>query len=169
MGLFNFDISLYYCFSMLPFTFVKEYLNPDKEEKESIFSENKGKSGIYCWVNTINGKFYIGSAVNLTTRLRCYYSSSLLKKSRRPINSALLKYGHQSFSLYILEYCDIKDTIEREQFYFDLLKPTYNILSVAGSPLGRIHTEETKLNISKAMQQLPSGENHPFFGRIISE
>lgn len=80
-----------------------------------------------------------------------------------------MKYGHSSFSLYILEYCDIKYTIEREQFYFDLLKPTYNILSVAGSPLGRIHTEETKLNISKAMQQLPSGENHPMFGRILSE
>lgn len=59
-------------------TFVLEYLKSDtQEEKESIFTENKGKSGIYCRVNTINGKFYIGSAVNLTTRLRSYYSSSL--------------------------------------------------------------------------------------------
>lgn len=75
-----------------------------------------------------------------------------------------MKYGQRSFSLYILEYCDSKDTIEREQEkkseqFYCLLKPTYNILSVAGSgsgsgsPLGRIHTEETKLNISKAMQQ----------------
>ena len=51
----------------------KEYENPDLE-KESILSDNKGKSGIYCWVNKINGKFYIGSASNLGIRLRRYYS-----------------------------------------------------------------------------------------------
>jgi group I intron endonuclease len=43
------------------------------------------------------------------------------------INRALLKDGYSSFSLYILEYCDEKDLIQREQYYFDLLKPEYNI------------------------------------------
>lgn len=61
------------------------------------------------------------------------------------------------------------DTLKREQYYFDLFKPSYNILSVAGSPLGKKQTKETKLKISKAMQQLPSGDQHPMFGKILSE
>lgn len=168
IDLFNYDKSLCYL-SVLPFTFAKEYLKPSIQ-KDSIFSENRGKSGIYCWVNTISGKFYIGSAMNLSTRLYSYYSTLALKRnSSMLICLALIKYGHSSFSLYILEYCDKKDTIKREQYYFDLLKPSYNILSVAGSPLGKIQTEATKLKISKAMQQLPNGDKHPMFGKILSE
>jgi len=31
----------------------------------------------------------------------------------------------KNLSLYILEYCDIKDLISREQYYMDLLTPQY--------------------------------------------
>ena len=44
----------------------------------------------------------------------------------------------------ILEYCDAKDVLKREQYYLDLLNPEYNILKVAGSRLGTIHTEAAK-------------------------
>lgn len=33
--------------------------------------------------------------------------------------------------------------LEREQYYLDLLKPKYNILTIAGSSLGYKHTEAT--------------------------
>lgn len=61
------------------------------------------------------------------------------------IYKALLKHGYSNFRLEILEYCDQNrvSLIEREQFYLDLLKPEYNILSTAGSNLGYKHTEET--------------------------
>jgi hypothetical protein len=39
-------------------------------DKPQIFKENKGKSGIYRWTNLVNGSFYIGSAVDLTKRLK---------------------------------------------------------------------------------------------------
>lgn len=42
--------------------------------KSQILSENKGKSGIYLWRNLINGKTYIGSAVNLKSRMNHYFS-----------------------------------------------------------------------------------------------
>jgi len=57
---------------------------------------------------------------------------------------ALLKYGYSSFSLTILEFCEILDLLERENHYFKLLKPEYNILQKAGSPLGFVHSEESK-------------------------
>lgn len=64
------------------------------------------------------------------------------------IYKALLKYGHSNFSLEILEYCD-KDCVI-EQYFIDFFKPRYNVLKVAGSPLGYKHTPEAleKLRIS---------------------
>jgi group I intron endonuclease len=58
------------------------------------------------------------------------------------IHKAILKYGYSSFKLEILEYCDKKDLLNREQYYMDTLKPEYNILKVAGSPLGYKHSTE---------------------------
>jgi hypothetical protein len=46
-----------------------------------------------------------------------------------------------------LEFCDKKETLIREQYYIDLLKPEYNILKKAGSPLGFRHSEETKAKL----------------------
>jgi group I intron endonuclease len=42
----------------------------------------------------------------------------------------------------ILEFCDRSDAISREQYYIDLCKPEYNILKIAGSSLGYLHTED---------------------------
>jgi group I intron endonuclease len=55
--------------------------------------------------------------------------------------------GYSNFTLEILEYCDSSDAIKREQYYLDLFKPEYNILSIAGSRLGLKHTEETKAKL----------------------
>lgn len=160
---------LFIASSLFPITPVKEYVNSDLQ-KQSIISENNDKSGIYCWVNRINGKFYIGSSINLKSRLLDYFSKNHLeKKSGMPICKGLLKYGHASFSLYILEYCDKESTIQREQYYLDLLSPNYNILKTAGSLLGRKHSSETKLKISEAMKKLPAGTYHTMYGRILSD
>ena len=58
------------------------------------------------------------------------------------IYRALLKYGHSKFSIEILEHCDSNCILKREQYYMDLLKPKYNILEIAGSPIGYKHTQE---------------------------
>lgn len=139
------------------------YLN-SAECKDNIYKDNRGKSGIYLWFNTINEKYYIGSAQDLTRRFMQYYSDKYLTKTSLLIHKALLKNTHDKFSLYILEYCNIKDLIEREQYYIDLLTPQYNILKIAGSTLGFKHTEETLVKMSEAK----TGENHPMFG-IIGE
>jgi len=91
----------------------------------------------------VNKKTYIGSSVNFTTRLYKYYSVKYLMKHNTLINNALLKYGYSNFTLEILEYCEGVDAVLREQFYFDLFKPEYNILEQAGSSLGFKHSEET--------------------------
>jgi hypothetical protein len=79
-----------------------------------------------------------------------YFLESEIKKGRSLINSAILKYGYSNFILEILEYCESSETISREQYYLDMLKPEYNILFTAGSPLGTKHSEEAKAKMSAA-------------------
>ena len=50
----------------------------------------------------------------------------------------------------ILEYCDSGDIIKREQYYLDLFKPEYNVCLIAGSSLGRVTSDETRLNLRNA-------------------
>jgi len=125
---------------------VVSYFNIDIN-KSLILKENKGKSGIYRLNNLINRKNYIGSAKCLTGRLSVYYSSASLRtrleRGSSIIYRALLKHDYSNFSLDILEYCEAKLLLEREQYYIDNLKPEYNILKIAGLRLGSKFTEKT--------------------------
>jgi group I intron endonuclease len=127
---------------------VLKYDNADLLKSQAV-KENRRKSGVYLWKNLINGKFYVGSSVNLGKRFSSYFSFNYITdpKNNMLINKALIKYGYSNFSLEILEYCDPAMVISREQFYIDLLKPTYNILLFAGSSLGYKHNAESRKKI----------------------
>ena len=99
----------------------------------------------------------MGSALDLSKRLNRYYlKSELTKKNARPINQALSRYGHENFTLEILEYCLKDELLIRENYYFDLLKPEYNILKHAYSLLGYKHTAKS---IDKMKLRKVSPEN----------
>ena len=88
------------------------YNNADTLKKD-VLKDNRNKSGVYRWINNINGKSYIGSSISLTTRFLSYYNiNHLISNKNMLINRALFKYGYSSFSLIILEYCDPKDCIK---------------------------------------------------------
>ena len=80
-------------------------------DKELAIKENRGKSGVYRWVNTLTGDTYVGSAVSLSKRFSVYYSTKsvkeVLSRSRSKILSALLKYGYSAFRLEEIEVLDI--------------------------------------------------------------
>ena len=86
-------------------------------------------------------------------------------KNNSIIYRALLKNGYSNFRLEILEYHPLlfpyprgimgkwkeKDIIiERENYYFDVLKPTYNICLVAGSSLGRVTKDSSRFKLKYA-------------------
>ena len=64
-------------------------------------------------------------------------------------------------NLLLKSWSIVIDLIKREQYYIDLLKPEYNILKIAGSSLGKVHTKETRAKMSS----LNAGENNPIFGQ----
>jgi hypothetical protein len=71
----------------------------------------------------------------------------------------------------ILEYCDKKDLIEKENDYLKLLQPEYNILLKAESRLGHKVSEETRNKMSNTAKEIDhsgrfqAGDNHPNFGK----
>lgn len=164
-----------------PFNPIKVYNNM-LDDKSLIVSELKNKSGIYLIHNLVNGKQYVGSSKNLNQRLSSYYSLSKLLDNRY-ISRSIMKYGHDNFSVLILEFVESnenikKDLLDREQYYLDLLKPALNINPTAGSSLGYQHSKETKQLLSslkmgkslseetkQLLSQLFSGELNPFWGK----
>lgn len=98
------------------------------------------KSGIYKIINQVNGRFYIGSAVNIKKRWR-YHIEDLNKgkHGNSHLQKAWSKYGGDNFTFEILEHCELLYLISREQYYLDntgACENGYNICPVAGSKLG---------------------------------
>jgi group I intron endonuclease len=138
--------------------------------RKTIIKDNENKSGIYKWTNKLTDDFYIGQSIDLAKRFIKYFNLSYLKnKETLVISRALIKCGYSNFSLEILEYCDIANLTEREQYYFDKLNPRCNTLKIAGSSLGHKVTEDTKAKISKSLKGIYVKEKSALYGRTHSE
>lgn len=158
------------------------YLNV-LEQRIQISADLKSKSGVYCWYNLLNGNYYIGSAIDLRSRINDYFQESYFRdKANLIIVRSILKYGLGNFALIILEYSSREESISREQYWLDLLKPEYNILEKAGSSLGYKHSLESidKLSrlalrrnhsdeVRQAMSETRKGEGNSFYGRTHSD
>lgn len=86
------------------------------------------KCGIYKILNTINGKFYIGSSKNIYYRIRRHYSE--LKRNIHPnyhLQNSFNKHTEKVFIVDIIEECLESELTIREQWYIDTLHPSYNI------------------------------------------
>ncbi|WP_419883938.1 GIY-YIG nuclease family protein [Peribacillus sp. B-H-3] len=117
-------------------------------------------SGIYKITCTDTGKFYIGSAVNICMRWSTHLHD--LRKNQHEntyLQNSFNKYGEEAFKFEIVEsIIDKEMLVEREQFWFDELKPYdrnigFNILKVAGSCLGKKLKESTKNKLKRVLNK----------------
>lgn len=141
------------------------------------------KKGIYQIKNLINGKIYIGSAVNFEKRKWEHFSKS--EKASQLIVKAIDKYGIENFIFTPIEYCpncNQQELYKREQFWLDILTPYnenigYNISKVAEGGNGGTKESALKSNITKRekgwnKQTYPKlstsklGSKNPMYGRI---
>src|SRR6266581_245567 len=111
-------------------------------------------SGIYKITCTANGRFYIGSAVNLYIRKYNHWSTLRRDIHRNQyLQRAWNKYGPDAFTFEVLEYVLPMSLTAREQYWLNKLKPFgkkgFNIDREAGSPLGRKHTPEAIENMRR--------------------
>lgn len=116
------------------------------------------KSGVYQITNEVNGKLYIGSAVNLERRKAQHIR--YLKRGDHPnihIRRSCKKHGVDSFSFKVIVNCAPENILSWEQIAIDGLNPELNICPKAGNTAGRKFSEETKQRIGRANL----GKKHP--------
>ena len=114
------------------------------------------KSGIYKITNKINGRYYIGSSINIKNRWNEHKRT--LKQNKHDndfLQKSWNKHGEESFLFEIIEYVlDLNKLLEREQSYLDLItydkKMSYNLCKTAGNMLGFKHSDETKKKMSNS-------------------
>nr|UPX01258.1 GIY-YIG endonuclease [Fusarium aethiopicum] len=154
----------------------------DKGYVDSYKEILKNKGGIYSFINTVNGKQYIGSAKDFYIRLNEHLNN---KKSnlracwvRRTIQKAFDKYGLDKFNWIIYEYFSYETKILSNESLTELgASPTsyikaldfstlYNMKREASSMLGYKHTDEA---IQKMIERYKDKTNHPMFGKSHSQ
>lgn len=108
-------------------------------------------AGVYKITNSINNEFYIGSSKSVNRRWyqHRYLHLKVSLNVRSHLYAAMRKYGLDQFAFEVLEECEPlrQVLLEREQYYLDVMRPSYNFLLIAGSSLGSKlppHTEEWK-------------------------
>lgn len=115
------------------------------------------ESGIYEIVNLVNGKRYVGSALDFDARWRDHrYRLRHGKHHSSALQRAWRKYGETSFAFRSIHRCEPSELLIAEQSAIDELRPEYNCCKVAGRCTGRpvSATTREKMRAAKSGKSL---------------
>ena len=110
--------------------------------------------GIYKITNTVNNKVYVGSSINVSTRITAHKHCLKANKHHNSyLQASYNKYKEVSFMFEVIVYCDEDELTFHEEFYINFYKSNnssfgYNLESFDRGR--KRHSEETKLKIGKA-------------------
>lgn len=131
-----------------------------KTTQSKIRLELTGKSGIYSFINNVDGKRYIGSAKDLHKRFMLHLKG---KDSNVRLQRAFNKHGRNNFSFVIYAFADysLPAIMDLETLFITYFKreKLYNLKFHATTMLGYKHREDTKKLISKP------GKLNPMYGK----
>ncbi|MDD5015473.1 MAG: NUMOD3 domain-containing DNA-binding protein [Atribacterota bacterium] len=113
--------------------------------------------GVYLITNLINGKKYIGSSKHVVKRLYEHKRTLCNKKHKNlHLQSAWNKHGESHFKFELLEICNIKILLLREDFwitYYNTKNREYGYNIDGATKYGSVkrnRSEETKKRLSEA-------------------
>lgn len=112
---------------------------------------------IYKIINTVNGKFYVGSTGNMYERTRGH--RNLLRRGRhhcKHLQAAWNKYGERAFVFVVVEKVEAYDLLQKAEDVWLL------------EHVGKDYCYNTSLYSDAPMRGIPK-EKHPNFGVPVSE
>lgn len=122
--------------------------------------KDKHKSGIYCIINKLNNKMYIGKAKCIHSRIKSHIANcntKSLEENRYLINS-WHKHGRDNFDYFVLEYLNLEETLlsERELYWQQKYNVTnrrfgYNLRLDSSTRM--ITHKSTRILISKRLKK----------------
>jgi group I intron endonuclease len=122
-----------------------------KAAKEAL----SGAAGVYAIICNVTGAIYIGSSIDIGTRLVRHL---VINNTNEHLQHAITKYGLENFSFCVVEFYEVNPSVSLEtnkanllaleQKHLDRLfslpeSLRYNFNPTAGSILGYKHTEDT--------------------------
>lgn len=132
-----------------------------KSNKEISKDTLSQKSGIYKIVNKVNGKYYVGSSVNIKQRWKTHiYQLNKGIHNNPKLQFAWNKYGKETFIFEIVETVSVELLEKIEQSYLNIIKNDYinqkdthyNISYDSNNPMrGRKHTDGFKIKQSERL------------------
>lgn len=122
-------------------------------QRSELASPGSGRCGIYSIVNLVTQCLYVGSSINIPKRLASH--KSYLRRGKHGnshLQRSYNKHGIDAFQFRALEFCSPEVLLDREQHYFDILKPQFNqTLDAFRCNWGRVNTHETRQRVSAAI------------------
>jgi len=125
-----------------PFSYEKyTILDPYNNRKDIKVVAKKAK-GVYIFEILDSEYVYIGSSINLYSRVSSYFMPSILANANRRVLRYFRKYGFKNVKLilYILPFNSSREeTVELEQYFINIYRSSHSLLNVdlvAGGSLG---------------------------------
>jgi group I intron endonuclease len=112
---------------------------------------------IYRFVNTANGKVYVGKTSYTLAHRKGQHISEARLGCRRPIHSALRKYSISGFRLEVIDKADTEELGNfKEKFHILLngckVPKGYNVTDGGEGAVGRVLSSEHRRKISEALK-----------------
>jgi hypothetical protein len=126
----------------VPFLYKKFVIKDPYYNRDKIKMVGNKAKGVYVFELLDNKYVYIGSSINIYSRVCSYYMPSILANGDRRVLRHFRKYGFNNvkLTLYILPYESTREQIvEVEQYFINLYRSTHSLLNVdlvAGGSLG---------------------------------
>ena len=124
---------------------------------------------VYCHINKVNGKVYVGISTKPYKRWGTNGCGYKKLNDKGCFANAIDKYGWDNFEHYILEECTFEQAKELEKYYIKMFNSKapngYNLTEGGDGILGRKATPEE----IKRMSERSKGRTSPNKGKKMSE
>ena len=124
-------------------------------------------SGIYKITNTITNDFYIGSSKDVKKRWKEHKCPSYWNRySNNPMYLDMQKYGVDKFVFEVLAEVEADSLKEKEQYFIETLKPTYNQMNAKGWDIERRKKYKKEYNRSEKGKESRKKANNKYYSQL---